>query len=198
MSTTVRHVVEGDRWRLHDWRNSERIRAMSVSDGEIDEATHTAWFDRLVAERHDQLLIVVHDDNPVGVVSLERLDIDQGVSSWSCQLGVTEVPPGVGALLPLIGLGFGFGTHALRRMSAEVLSVNRNMLGIHRRLGVPVEGTRREALRRADGSVCDIVEYGVLRSEFPEIRTAVASLLPRSIREDANTLFDELAAGVTS
>ena len=195
MSITVRQVGEGDRWRLRDWRNSERIRAMSVNDTEIDESTHSAWFDRLLAERGDQVLIVVHDDRPVGVVSLEHLDLDQRVSSWGCHLGVTEVPPGVGALLPLIGLGFGFGTHSLRRMSAEVLSVNRNMLGIHRRLGVPIEGTRREALRRADGSVCDVVEYGVLPSEFAEIRVAAAALLPRSIRDDATTLLDGLAVG---
>jgi RimJ/RimL family protein N-acetyltransferase len=195
MSLTVRPVVEADRWRLRDWRNSERIRAMSVSDDEIDEATHSAWFDRLVSERLDEVLIAVFDDKPVGVVSLERLDSDQGVSSWGCHLGVTEVPPGVGALLPLIGLGFGFGAHSLRRMTAEVLSVNRNMRGIHRRLGIPIEGTRREALRRADGSVCDVVEYGVLRSELPEIRATAAGLLPRSIRADADRLLDELAAG---
>jgi len=38
----------------------------------------------------------------------------------------------------------------------------------------------------------DVIEYGVLRSEFPEIRATADSLLPRSIREDAGTLLDEM------
>jgi UDP-4-amino-4,6-dideoxy-N-acetyl-beta-L-altrosamine N-acetyltransferase len=182
MTLGVRQVDESDRWRMLGWRNSERIRAVSIDGAVIDEATHSAWFDRLLADRSDEVLIVTMDEDPVGVVSLERVDRLQGVCSWGCHLGVTAVAPGVGAALPVIGLGFGFDGHSMRRMTAQVLAGNRNMLGIHRRLGVTIEGTLREHVRREDATTSDVIMFGVLRSEWPAIRSTASSLLPASVR----------------
>jgi RimJ/RimL family protein N-acetyltransferase len=194
MSLGERPVEESDRWRLLEWRNSERVRAVSIDGAEIGEATHSAWFDRLIAERSDEVIVVTWDGTPVGVVSLERVDRAQAVCSWGCHLGVTDVPPGVGAVLPVLGLGFGFDGHGMRRMTAQVLGGNRNMLGIHRRLGVPIEGTLREHVRHADGSTSDIVLYGALAQEWATIRATAAHLLPTALRGDLDSLLDGFAA----
>jgi UDP-4-amino-4,6-dideoxy-N-acetyl-beta-L-altrosamine N-acetyltransferase len=177
-----------------EWRNADRVRAVSIDAAVIDESTHAAWFDRLLAERADEVLIVTVDEVPVGVVSLERVDRRQGVCSWGCHLGVTEVAPGVGAALPVIGLGFGFDGHDMRRMTAQVLATNRNMVGIHRRLGVPIEGTLREQVLRDDATTSDVVTYGVLRREWPAIRSTAASLLPASVRDGLADVLDGFGA----
>ena len=190
MTLDVRPVEESDRWTLLEWRNSERVRAVSIDGAEIDRSTHAAWFDRLLAERTDEVLIVTASEAPVGVVSLERVDRSQAMCSWGCHLGVTDVAPGVGAVLPVIGLGFGFDAHEMRRMTAQVLAGNRNMLGIHRRLGVPIEGTLREQVRRHDGTTSDVVSYGVLRPEWSTIRTTAEALLPSSLRVDLAAVLD--------
>ena len=194
MTLGERPVGESDRWRLLEWRNAERVRAVSIDGAEIDEVTHSAWFDRLIAERPDEMIVVTWDAAPVGVVSLERVDRAQAVCSWGCHLGVPDVPPGVGAALPVIGLGFGFDGHGMRRMTAQVLGGNRNMLGIHRRLGVPIEGTLREHVRRDDGSISDVVLYGVLAPEWATLRETAANLFPRALRVDLDTLLDGFAA----
>lgn len=194
MTLRVRPVGEIDRWTLLEWRNSERVRAVSIDSTEISESTHSGWFDRLLAERADEVVIVTVDDQPVGVVSLERMDHEQAVCSWGCHLGVTAVSPGVGASLPVIGLGFGFDGHSMRRMTAQVLADNRNMVGIHRRLGIPVEGTLREQLRRPDGMTSDVVTYGVLRPEWADIRVTVRSLMPAAVRTDLDAVLDGFAA----
>jgi UDP-4-amino-4,6-dideoxy-N-acetyl-beta-L-altrosamine N-acetyltransferase len=194
MSLGVRPVEESDRWTLLEWRNSDRVRAMSIDSAVIARDTHAVWFDRLLAERADEVLIVTWDDAPVGVVSLERVDRPQSVCSWGCHLGVTDVPPGVGAVLPVIGLGFGFDGHGMRRMTAQVLGGNRNMRGIHRRLGVPIEGTLREHVRRDDGTTSDVVLYGVLRPEWATIRATAAGLLPSALRGDLDALLDRSVA----
>lgn len=190
MSLGARPVEESDRWRLLEWRNADRVRVVSVDAAVISRDTHATWFDRLLAERAGEVLIVTWDDAPVGVVSLERVDRPQAVCSWGCHLGVTDVPPGVGAVLPVLGLGFGFDGHGMRRMTAQVLGGNRNMLGIHRRLGVPIEGTLREHVRRDDGSTSDVVLYGVLESEWPTIRATAQRLLPAGLRCELDLLLD--------
>ena len=188
MSLAVRPVTEVDRWTLLDWRNESRVRAVSIDDDVIPRATHSAWFDRLLAERASEVLIATIDSAPVGVVSLERVDRGQSVCSWGCHLGV-------GAVLPVIGLGFGFDSHGMRRMTAQVLAGNRNMRGIHRRLGVPVEGTLREHVLRGDGTTSDVVVYGVLRSEWPTIRMTASSLVPATLRRDLDDVLDGFVAG---
>lgn len=182
MTLTVRHPVDDDRWRLLDWRNDERVRSVSLNDEIIDRETHSAWFDRMSTSRSDEFLVVAWDGEPAGLVQLESLDPVARTSSWGCHLGRIDVPPGVGASLPVLGLGLGFERHRLRRMHAQVLASNKNMRSIHRRLAIPIERQRREHSRRHDGTLDDLYEYGVLMSEWPAIREAAARLLPSQVR----------------
>lgn len=182
MSLTARAPEPSDRDRMLEWRNHERVRAVSVNDRRIPPDEHAAWFERAVADRSDQLLVVGWDGQPVAVVQLESIDLAQMTSSWGVHLGVFDVPPGVGAALPLIGLGLGFGRWQLRRMTAQVLATNRNMVSMHRRFGVPIEGLRRQHVRRSTGECVDVHEYGVLAPEWPDIRSAGLRLLPSQVR----------------
>ena len=191
MSLSARPPEVDDRWRLLDWRNSERVRSAALIGDPISRDDHARWFARLLTDRTDQFLVVEWDCEPVGVVQLEHLDPVERTSSWGCHLGTTEVPPGVGACLPMIGLALGFSSHGLRRMTAEVLGSNRNMLSMHRRMKVPREGIRRDHVRRPDGELVDVHEFGVLRDEYPVIIKAGTQLLPTQVRTG-------LAAFVTS
>ena len=192
MRLTARPPAPADLTVLLTWRNDPRVRNMSLSSREIDIEEHARWFDRMLAERSDQILVVEWDTEPVGVVQLEALDTAQATASWGCHLGEVEVPPGVGACLPLIGLGLGFGSWGLRRMSANVLGVNSNMLAMHRRFRIPEEGVRRQQVRRDDRKPVDVHEYGVLASEWPAVRERGLSLLPKQIRVDVVQILDGL------
>lgn len=187
---TTRPPVAADTDMLLDWRNAPRVRAVSTSDREIGADEHAAWFGHLVAERSDQFVLVVWVGDPVGVVQLEALDLGARVSSWGCHLGRFDVPPGVGAALPLVGLALGFGRFGLRRMTAFVLGHNRNMRSMHRRLGIVEEGVRREHVERLDGSTIDAHEYGVLAREWPDVRAHGVALIPSAVRASLETVLD--------
>jgi len=178
----TRDVEASDRDRLREWRNRPQVREFSAGEREITVDEHSGWFDRVLAERTDQIQIVEVDGRPVGVVQLEGLDVAQGAAGWGCHLGETEAPPGLGAVLPLFGLGLGFGRFGLRRMHAQVLGHNRNMLGIHRRLGITREGVLRHHLVRADGSTVDVHQFGVLIDEWNDIAQRGSALLPKALR----------------
>jgi RimJ/RimL family protein N-acetyltransferase len=148
----LRRLREEDRWRLFEWRGADHIRAVSLDDRPLQRDSHAGWFDDTVENRPDEVLVVEWRERPVGVVQLESFEPDQGLSSWGCYLGETDVPPGLGAALPLLGLGYGFETHSLRRMHAQVLGHNARMRGIHRRIGIVEEGVLRRHLVRPDGT----------------------------------------------
>lgn len=187
----LRPLVADDCWRLHAWRCSERIRSVSVDDRPIAEEVHARWFERVMAERAGELRVVEWQGRPVGLVQLEHVDRGQATSAWGCYLGDTDVHPGVGAALPLLGLGLGFGTFGLRRMTAHVLDINTNMRSMHRRLRIPAEGVLRRHARRSDGSEVDVHAYGVHREEWPQLRDGALRLLPSRIRGEVARLTVE-------
>ena len=55
-------------------------------------------------------------------------------------------------------------------MTAQVLGSNDNMLKVHRRLRIPVEGVLARHVRRADGTEVDVQLYGIHRDEWSDVR----------------------------
>ncbi len=192
MSLDVRAVREDDRSTLLAWRNQPRVRAVSINDGEIDPEAHDRWFDALMSGSTRHLLIATVGGEAAGVISVGDIDAVQRTGSWSCHAGSGNYPPGFGPALPIIGLGLGFGRFDLRRMHAEVLGSNSNMRGMHRRLKLVEEGVRREAVERADGELADVHEFGVLSTEWFEVRERSLKLFPRSVRSELEGVLDGL------
>lgn len=198
MTIQVRPIEPSDRDLLLQWRNATHVRAVSVDDRPIAAEAHEAWFERALHGATDgEIDIVAVNSSPVGLVRVEHVDATQSTGAWACHLGERAVPPGLGAALPVIGLAIGFGPWRLRRMAAEVLSVNKNMRGIHRRLGLAEEGVRREALRRSTAELLDIHEYGVLATEWPALRSRLLDLLPPVVRTDLTSLLATIESRAT-
>ena len=183
-----------DRDRLLRWRNEERVRQVSVNDGIIGVESHARWFEHVIDGDSGLFLIVEVNEVPMGVVRVDHEPATVEVMSWSCHAGVDGLTPGAGASLPVIALGLGFGQHGARRMVADVLSNNKNMRGVHRRLGLKQEGVRRQQVKRATGAVLDVHEFGVLAKEWPEIYGRALSLLPSAIRSDLSHILESLGA----
>jgi RimJ/RimL family protein N-acetyltransferase len=190
----LRRLREDDRWTLFEWRGTDRVRLVSVHDEPLERERHSAWFDTRVTARRDEVLVVEWQQRPVGVVQLEGLDADQGLASWGCHLGDTDVPHGLGASLPLLVMGYGFESHGLRRMQAQVLGHNHRMLTILRRIDMAEEGVLRRHLLRGDGTEADVHLFGVLRDEWPALRDRGLAVCPPSL---ATAVSDTFGAPVT-
>jgi RimJ/RimL family protein N-acetyltransferase len=178
----LRPLVDEDRWRVYTWRNSERIRSVSVDDRPIPRHRHNEWFDSTIGDRVDQLRVVEWEGRPIALVQIEALDVSQAIASWGCYLGETDGPRGLGGALPLIALNYGFTRLGLRRMTSRVLGSNARMLAIHTRYEIPVEGVLRRHLVRADGHEADVHLFGVHRDEWPHVREAALRPLRPRIR----------------
>ncbi|MEO1055823.1 MAG: hypothetical protein AAFY28_02805 [Actinomycetota bacterium] len=192
MSLSIRRVRADDQRRLLDWRNADRVRRVSIDDRVIDEHTHAAWFARVLEASPPTALVVESADRPVGLVRLGNIVSEPRSCTWSCHLGEADVAPGVGACLPVIGIGFGIESWGAELMHAEVLGSNRNMLGIHRRLGIRGTGVLHGEVVRADFSEADLVQFEVRRDEWTGIRDAAGALLPSALRTDLATVLDSL------
>ncbi len=79
----VRRAVAADCDALHAWRNDPQVRGVSRDTGEIELAAHQRWFDRVLAEPNQCLLVGEQAGKPVGVV---RFDLDGDAGEVSIYL----------------------------------------------------------------------------------------------------------------
>jgi len=188
----IRDVHESDRTLLLSWRNQEHIRLVSHAEEKINQSEHNEWFSQVLNKRSGQVVVACIDKRPVGVVQIEGLNMSKATAGWGVYLGETSGTFGLGAVLPVIGLALGFDRWGLRRMHSQILSSNNNAVGIHRRLGIPVEGVLREEALRSDGSVVDVILYGVLVAEWAAIHDRAMRLIPRQLGSDLAKILSSL------
>lgn len=179
---SVRLATSTDSKLIYRWRNREQVRLVSKNQKEISWETHIDWFERNRFSGTSQILIVEFCENPVGVFRLENIDSESNSSSWGCYLGDSELPPGFGSLLPFVALDYGFYSVGLRRMTGEVLSINSNMLSIHKKMGLTQEGLLRQEVFRSPDVYLDAVLFGIFKEEWEISRNRFVSLLPTNLR----------------
>ena len=192
MIMTIRALELSDCDRVLEWRNSERVRSVSVVETEIPADDHDRWFHRVLETRPDQFLILEVRGEAFGIARIDAVAGSDDVFTWSCNSGEAALTPGVGAALPVIAIALGMERFKARRMDADVLSNNKNMLGVHRRLKIPLEGVRRAHLTRGDGTLLDVHEFGLLREEWPDVLATAVKSLPSAVSESLTAITEEL------
>lgn len=173
---SLRPATPSDETLLLRWRNDANARAMSLSPREISLDEHRKWLSVALARGNPSVVIVQHQARDCGVVRVHLNPSNFSEGNWSCQVGDLQVPLGFGATLPLVAIAWGFGELGLKRMRAEVLNINKNMLAIHKRLGiVSIEdhmSTNQSTIRKFVVSV----------HEAPAILHRGSALLPKRYR----------------
>lgn len=77
---TFRRAATADGDDVWRWRNAPAVRLNSLSQGEIDLASHRQWFAKALVDPHRVLLIAEWNRKPIGVV---RFDVDGSLATIS-------------------------------------------------------------------------------------------------------------------
>lgn len=189
---SIRTPTMDDAEMLLAWRNSDRVRSVSHDDDIVLLDTHLQWLERRLETGAHSIVVVEYRGEPAGVVRCDAVDRQAGTWSWSCNAADSVTAPGVGATLPVIGLGLGFGRLQATRMVAEVLASNKNMNGIHRRLGIPLIQVRNGGAERSGGTVVDVNEFCVVPDDWAAIRARISRLLPSALASSLNDALNNL------
>ncbi|MFI9644237.1 GNAT family N-acetyltransferase [Micromonospora sp. NPDC051925] len=144
----LREATADDVNLMLSWRNQETNRQVSKTSHEITAAEHAAWWSRVRVDPSHRLLMYVHDDLPVGVVTFFDLRLSgPRTGSWGFYLdadgladrGLT-LPAWLGVMRAAVD--YAFDVLALDRLDGEVLAHNTVVRQMNRRFRF-VEGTER-------------------------------------------------------
>ena len=176
----LRPLREDDLRTVWSWRNSDRIRAVSVHDREIPWEEHVAWFERSKTDRSRQAMLFEREGKPTGVVNFVDIDREAGSAAWGFYLGDVDAPKGSASAMGFLALDYAFDTLGLRRITGKAFASNDASLRYHRRLGFVELEERREQIERGEGEV-DLLHFELSSEGWRERRPSLEEKLFRQV-----------------
>ena len=174
---TLRLMTLDDAERVRQWRMDPEVSRWMYTAPDITPEQQRAWAEKALVDETRRYWIIELDGNPVGLANLAEIDQAHGRTSWAFYLADESTRGrGVGGAVEFAVLDFVFSTLKLRKLICEVLSMNEPVLGLHKSFGFVEEGRRRQHAV-VGGEIMDVVEFGLLASEWASIRDKKAMRL---------------------
>lgn len=141
----LRPMREADLKTVLEWRNSERVRSVSLDSRMISWDEHRAWFARRALDRLPLSYVFEIAGAPAGVVNFVR---EETSFTWSFYLGGRDNPPGAALAMMALGLDVAFTALGACEVKGVVVADNRLSAKLHRRLGFTGQTGSRTEKRR--------------------------------------------------
>lgn len=167
----MRELSRKDVSTVNSWRaDPELISCLGAPYRYIDLEVDEAWFDSYLASRENTVRCAVVDDGRPEVIlclaTLAGIDWVHRVATLHIMIGGPENRgKGVGAFAVGSMLNHAFDNLGLHRVELDVLAENAPAIGLYRKMGFSLEGTRREAAFKS-GRYVDVLEMAILEGEW--------------------------------
>lgn len=187
-SVELTPIEETDLDLIHGWQNDPALRDLTMGFRlPLQKETVRDWLQGLRSPAQQQARVVYavrHEERAIGIAQLFGMTPFQRraeLGVFLSDLGSRAV--GIGFIAGSLLIDFGFNGLDLRKIGAEVLTMNTATIKVCERIGFVREGVKRQEYF-ADGACWDTQILGLLREEFsvrlpPEARRLCRSLSPR-------------------
>jgi UDP-4-amino-4,6-dideoxy-N-acetyl-beta-L-altrosamine N-acetyltransferase len=159
-------------------RNQPDVRKFMYTSHEISEQEHAKWLNSLQGNPRQQVFVVIKDEQAVGVVSLNAINVLHKSADWAFYLDVGLQGKGLGSVVEFWMLDYAFGVAGLEKLNCEVLAINAAVVKMHQKFGFEIEGVRRQNVVK-DGVRVDVVLLGITNAEWLKKRPALVPVIER-------------------
>jgi RimJ/RimL family protein N-acetyltransferase len=159
------------------------------NDHVIGVNEHFRWISRLKTDE-SQIVFGILDEvghPPLGVVSLNALDVANKRSDWAFYLEAGERISGLAVAIERQFIDFAFETVGLEKLSAAVLEGNLHVVGLHKKFGFEEEGFRSSEIIR-NGKRIGLHLLGLQKDRWMRSRAA--------LDEKYRDVFEQFAIGI--
>lgn len=172
----LRAATDDDQIIVRTWRNVPAVREKMYTFHEISEEEHQRWWERTKTDSNNQYFIYEYCNVPMGVVSFNNIDKQNGNASWAFYAS-PDAERGTGSRMEFLALDHAFFGLKLRKLSCEVLDFNTSVIKLHKKFGFVEEGIFRQHYQR-DGQFYDIHRLGILAREWTDRRNDMLASIP--------------------
>lgn len=163
------------------WRNTPRVSANMFDTSIVEQEQQQRWFQSLQQDQNQKQFVFYQNRRPIGMLSFKAIQSD-GLCSWGCYLGETNVWPGSGLVLEAAALDYAFHTLNEPVLWAEVFDFNTSALKMHHFFGYDLVEVKKDFLLR-EGQAIDLHRFCYRRDDWLQRRLAIHQKMPKQIRE---------------
>lgn len=139
MSLVFRAATDADKWDVHAWRNTLKVRSAMLTNHKISRDEHDAWWGRKMADPTFAMMLLEED----GVAKAVQIyfDVLDDATAWWAFYFTPHAPEDMGPMMQfwkateLAGLSYAFDHLGRDRLIIEVLRSNAGVLNWHKRFG---------------------------------------------------------------
>jgi RimJ/RimL family protein N-acetyltransferase len=164
----LRSMTVADIPNLYKWRNNPEVMKFSGDDRTISLASHLAYWAKLETDGRRQM-IATCDGVDVGFVGL-GVDFRNGVATFSIYLAPNAIGKGMGRAVMAAQRDWAFGDARIFTITAEALETNVRVLKTMDRIGMKIDGLRREVYFR-DGKRLGVFMLSMTRDEWKALQS---------------------------
>ena len=156
-------------------RNQPGVKQCMYTDHDIDVNEHLSWLATLVNNEQQKVFAVLKNDQPVGVVSVNDIDLKHSKADFAIYL---DEPERVLLAVPLefTLINYVFDHLELQKLNCQVLDSNTTVVKLHQRFGFIEEGYLRSNISKDDSRV-GVYYLGLTREDWlvhaPEVKKIV-------------------------
>ncbi len=138
----LRAIHRTDFELLLEWRNSNRVRSMMLTDHIIPRNEHLSWFAGLSTRKDAIYRVFQMNAQPCGLVYFTDIQPDTHACTWGFYLGFPDLPKGTGTVMCRMGLTLAFDAFGLYQINSECMAYNKPSIAIHQKLGFSLSGRK--------------------------------------------------------
>ena len=160
-----RPIKKTDLQKILYWRNNKKIRNQMLNNKLIKQKEHKIWYNNLSKNKTSEAFIFLFNNIDVGYGIINNIDKINKTCTWGMYLDPNYLNSGLGVLLEFYVIERIFKYHKIRKIWGEALSVNKNMLNIHKKFGFNIEGILRKQIKTKN-KYLDIVRISMFANEW--------------------------------
>lgn len=158
--------------KVREIRNQSAVRSSMYTDHEISLSEHLGWIHKLKADKRQIVFAVIDgNDEPIGVVSVNALDLLHKKSDWAFYLGEDQ-RGGLGAALEYHLIEYVFNSLELEKLNCEVIETNEAVVKLHKKFHFKEEGFRRLNINK-NGKRIGVFFLGLTKEDWVSNRNDV-------------------------
>ncbi len=161
------------REQIRRWRNSTSVSQYMLTNHTISPEEHSKWIAHLRTTTTAKAWVIRADGNPVGLVSLNNIDVEEHTAEWGMYLADPSVRgKGVGSAVLYQLLEYAFNTLHLRLISTSVLDNNPTAVHLYEKFGFRVDPAKKQSLVR-EGKTIGVMTMALSRDLWAQTKQSL-------------------------
>lgn len=179
----LKHLDDETVMKIREWRNQPFVKNMMYSQHDITEEEHRKYIDTLLQDNNRGLFVFYLDDIPFGIYQYVIHPQGNYVTDGNYLIGQEYQDMGYGTIQTYFMSVIKFDYLHCHKSYGEMLDINRRVIMLNKKLGIPLEGILRQQ-QLINGEYHDVYCYGLLQTEWEEKRKQQEKLIYRIVDKE--------------